>query len=182
MDIFKVYWFHNKQLFVFHYQTIMLKCCLSLIILWRMDIGNILHVYVEMRWWPVTTVAVSAPLRYFSLSAVKWFCPQSPPAPGSGAHLSGLTGNEHARLDNADILGEISSSGYWELLAFMQFIGVSIFIEEDTRQAVCLLVGIRVLSPSLTFWQVNTCCREKFTKDFPQVLSVKFGKHLISTH
>lgn len=38
-----------------------------------------------------------------------------------------LTGNEHARLDNADILGEISSSGYWELLDFMQFIGVSIW-------------------------------------------------------
>ena len=100
-----------------------------------------------------------------------------------------MTGNEHARLDNADILGEISSSGYWELLDYAVYWSFYLmctkdFIEEDSvaRQAVCLLVGIRVLSPRLRFWQVNTCCREKFTKDFPQVLSVKFGKHLISTH
>ena len=181
MDIFKVYWFHNKHLFVFHYQTIMLKCCLSLIILWRID----KHYICMLRWdddqWPQClppSAASHSPRSNGSVPSLR--------QPQAVARISQdwLTGNEHARLDNADILGEISSSGYWELLAFMQFIGVSIFIEEDSvaRQAVCLLVGIRLLSPRLTFWQVNTCCREKFTKDFPQVLSVKFGKHLISTH
>ena len=36
---------------------------------------------------------------------------------------------------------------------------------------------IKLQSSCLTFWQENTCCREKLTRDFPHVLSVKFLKH-----
>ena len=124
MDIFKVYWFHNKHLFDCHYQTIMLKCCLSLIILWRID----KHYMFMLRWdddqWPQClppSDTSHSPRSNGSVPSLR--------QPQAAARISQdwLTGNEHARLDNADILGEISSSGYWELLDFMQFIGVSIW-------------------------------------------------------
>ena len=128
----------SQQITFCHLPLNQVKRCFSM---YDYPLGNVMgdvHVYVEMRWWPLTTVSAPSAAPHTPRSnGSRWWPVPSLRLPQAVARIShspttawpGLTGKEHARLANADILGEISSSGYWELCSLMKFLSIRLVLK-----------------------------------------------------